>query len=436
MQVSVETTNGLERRMKVAVPKENIDTEVEKRLKSMVGRARIAGFRPGKVPFNVIRQKFGKQVRAEVTGEVVQSSFYEAVIQEKLRPAGTPHIEPDEGRESEALEFTAVFEVYPEIEIKDLETIAVERPQLQIGDTNIDKMLETLRKQRLTWQVTDRVAQEGDQVVIDFVGTIEGEEFSGGAGQQVAVKLGAKQMISGFEEQLVGAKAGEERTLSLSFPEDYHSTELAGRPVQFAVAVHRVEEPMLPELDDDFVTDFGIKKGGLEALRQQVRENMLREAEQKIASRVKEQLFQGLMDLNLLEVPGALVDSEIDVLMAQRGQAMQQYGGGQVQDMEPGQFEEQARRRVALGLILAEVIQQNKISVPPARLREKVEKLAGTYERPDDVIKYYYSDKDRLKELENVVLEDMAVEWLLGQVRVSEQATSFDDLMNPGQTAG
>lgn len=435
MQVSVEATSGLERRMKVAVPKENINTEVEKRLKSLAGNARIAGFRPGKVPFKVIRQKFGQQVRAEVAGEVMQSSFYEAVAQEKLRPAGAPHIEPGEEGVDEALEFTAIFEVYPEIELKGLETIAVERPQLKIDDVSIDKMLETIRKQRQTWQETDHAAEEGDQVIIDFVGTIDDEAFSGGTGQQVSVELGAKRMISGFEEQLVGTKAGEERILSLSFPEDYHATELAGKPVQFVVTVHRVEKFVLPELDDDFIVGFGIQEGGLEALRQQVRENMQREAEQKITGRVKEQLFQGLMDLNLLEVPTALVDSEINVLVEQRRQAMQQYGGGQVQDMEPGQFEQQARRRVALGLILAEVIQQNKISVPPVRLREKVEKLAASYERPDEVIKYYYSDKDRLKELENVTLEDMAVEWLLEQAKVSDKSVSFDDLMNPGQTA-
>jgi trigger factor len=436
MQVSVETTSGLERRMKVAVPKERIDSEVEKRLKSLSGQAKIPGFRPGKVPMSVIRQKFGGQVVQEVTGELMQSSYYEAVTQEKLHPAGAPTIEPGEGSKSGDLEFIATFEVYPEFEVTGLDTIKVERPVLEISDDDINKMLETIRKQRQAWQEVDRAAQDGDQVTIDFVGTIEGEEFQGGSAQGVAVELGSKRMIAGFEEQLVGAKAGEERTLSLSFPEDYHAKELAGKPVEFAAKVIKVEEAVLPELDDEFAKAFGVQEGGLEALKQQVRENMEREAEQTIKGRVKEQVFSGLMDLKLMEVPKSLVDGEIDTLIKQRQEAMQQYGGAQVQDVDPSQFEDQAQRRVALGLILSEIIQKNDIKVPPARLRETVEKLAASYERPEDVVKYYYSDKQRLAELENVALEEMAVEWLLEQVKVTDKKVSFDDLMNPGQTAG
>lgn len=436
MQVSVETTSGLERRMKVAVPKERIDSEVEKRLKSLSGKAKIPGFRPGKVPMGVVRQKFGGQVVQEVTGDLIQSSYYEAVAQEKLHPAGAPTIEPGESSASGDLEFVATFEVYPEFEITGLDKIKVERPALEIGDDDINKMLETIRKQRKSWQEVDRAAQDGDQVTIDFVGTIEGEAFQGGSAQGVAVELGSKRMIAGFEEQLVGAKAGEERTLSLSFPEDYHAKELAGKPVEFATKVIKVEESVLPELDDEFAKAFGVQEGGLEALKQQVRENMEREAEQTIKSRVKEQVFSGLMDLNLTEVPKSLIDSEIDTLVKQRQQAMQQYGGAQVQDVDPSQFEDQARRRVTLGLVLSELIQKNDIKVPPARLRETVEKLAASYERPEDVVKYYYSDKNRLAELENVTLEEMAVEWLLEQVKVTDKKVSFDDLMNPGQTAG
>jgi trigger factor len=436
MQVSVETTSGLERRMKVAVPKERIDSEVEKRLKSLSGQAKIPGFRPGKVPMSVIRQKFGGQVVQEVTGELMQSSYYEAVTQEKLHPAGAPTIEPGEGSKSGDLEFIATFEVYPEFEVTGLDTIKVERPVLEISDDDINKMLETIRKQRQAWQEVDRAAQDGDQVTIDFVGTIEGKEFQGGSAQGVAVELGSKRMIAGFEEQLVGAKAGEERTLSLSFPEDYHAKELAGKPVEFATKVIKVEEAVLPELDDEFAKAFGVQEGGLEALKQQVRENMEREAEQTIKGRVKEQVFSGLMDLKLMEVPKSLVDGEIDTLIKQRQEAMQQYGGAQVQDVDPSQFEDQAQRRVALGLILSEIIQKNDIKVPPARLRETVEKLAASYERPEDVVKYYYSDKQRLAELENVALEEMAVEWLLEQVKVTDKKVSFDDLMNPGQTAG
>lgn len=434
MQVSIETTSGLERRMTVTVPKENVDGEIEKRLKDLAGRVKIDGFRPGKVPFSVVRKKFVGQVSQEVMGEVMQNSFYDAVTQEKLRPAGMPLIEP--GTATENFEFIATFEVYPEFELKGLDKIKVERPVLEIADADIDKMLETIRKQRKTWKEVDRAAKKGDKLTIDFVGSIDGEEFQGGAAKQVPVELGTKNMITGFEEQLAGTKASQELVINVTFPEDYHAKELAGKPAVFVTTVHKVEESVLPELTDEFAADFGVKEGGLAALKTQIRENMQREAEQAINNRVKEQVYDGLIGLNLLEVPKALVDSEIETLVKQRQEAMQQYGGaGQVQDVDPAQFETQARRRVSLGLILSEVIQSDKITVPPARLREAVEKLAATYERPEDVVKYYYSDKDRLKEIETMTLEDMAVESVLAKAKVSDKTTAFDALMNPGQTA-
>jgi len=436
MQVSVETTSGLERRMTVSIPKGDVDSEIEKRLKALASSAKLDGFRPGKVPFSVVRKKFGGRVQAEVLNEMMQSNFFQAVSQEKLRPAGAPLIEPvDAPATEDSVEFTATFEVYPEFELKGLDTIEVERPLLEISEADLDKMLETIRKQRRTWQEVDRASQQGDQLTIDFVGTMDGVEFEGGSAKQVPLELGSGRMIPGFEEQLMGAKAGEERTLSLSFPEAYHAAELAGKPVEFAVTVTKVEEPVLPELDDDFVASFGISEGGLDTLKQQIRENMEREAEQTISRRVKEQVYDGLVALDLLEVPKALVDSEIETLVKQREQAQQQYGGP-VADVDPVQFEDQARRRVVLGLILSEVIQKNQITVPPARLREAVEKLAASYEQPEAVVKYYYSEKERLSELENVTLEEMAVEWVLDQAQVTEKPTSFDDLMNPGQTAG
>lgn len=434
MQVSIETTSGLERRMKVTVPKENVDGEIQKRLKDLAGSVKIDGFRPGKVPFSVVRKKFGGQVSQEVISDVMQKSFYEAVTQEKLRPAGMPLIEPADSKEG--FEFTATFEVYPEFEVKGLNKIKIERPVLEIADADLDKMLDTIRKQRKAWQEVDRAAQDGDQVTIDFVGSIDGEEFDGGAGKQVAVELGSKRMIAGFEEQLTGTKVGQELTLNVTFPDDYQAKDLAGKAADFATTVHKVEASVLPELNDEFATDFGVKEGGLEALKTQVRENMQREAEQTIAGRVKEQVFNGLIGLNLLEVPKALVDSEIEVLVKQRQESMQQYAGaGQVQDVDPAQFEDQAQRRVSLGLILSEMIQKNNITVPPARLREAVEKMAATYERPEEVVKYYYGDKERLKEVENVTLEEIAVESVLAEAKVSDKSTSFDALMNPGQTA-
>ncbi len=431
MQVSVETTNGLERRMTVTVPKENIDGEVQKRLKDLAGRVKLDGFRPGKVPFSVVQKKFTGQVSQEVMGEVMQNSFYEAVTQEKLRPAGMPLIEPGDAKDN--FEFTATFEVYPEFEVKGLDKIKIERPAVEIGDADIDLMLGTIRKQRNTWGEVDRAAKKGDQLTIDFVGTLDGEEFQGGSAKQVPLELGSKRMIPGFEEQLMGVKTGEERTLDVTFPEDYQAKDLAGKAVKFATTVSKVEEPVLPELNDEFAVEFGVKEGGLEALKKQVRENMQRESEQTVTMRVKEQVFDGLMGLKLLDIPKALVDSEIEVLVKQRQKDMQQYG--QAQDVDPAQFESQAQRRVSLGLILSEVIKNNDISVPPARLREAVEKMSASYERPEEVVKYYYGDKDRLKEVENVTLEEMAVEHVISLAKVSDKKTSFDALMNPGQTA-
>jgi trigger factor len=293
-------------------------------------------------------------------------------------------------------------------------------------------MLETIRKQRKSWQETKRASKNGDQVTVDFIGTINGEEFQGGSAQNIQVELGAGRMIKGFDEQLVGSKAGDELTLSLSFPDEYHVPDLAGKPVEFATKVLKVEESVLPELDDKFIAEFGVKEGGLDALKKQVRENMEREAQQSIAARVKEQLFDGLVGLKLLDVPKALVDSEIENLVKQRQEAMQQYGGGQMPETQPAEFEEEARRRVLLGLILAEVIKKNELKVQPAQLREKVENIAASYEHTDEVIKYYYGDKSRLTELENVTLEEMAVDSILAEAKVTDKKTSFDDLMNQG----
>lgn len=434
MQVSVETTTGLERRMKVAVPKDRIESEVEKRLKSLGGQAKIDGFRPGKVPFSVIRKKYGPQVRQEVLGEVMQSSFVEAVTQEKLRPAGTPHIEMADAANDDSLEYTATFEVYPEIELKGLDSITVERPVLDISDADVDKMLENLRKQRKTWVEVDRPSQDGDQLTIDFEGTINGEAFEGGAGQAVPLELGSGRMIPGFEEQLIGKKAGDECTVSVNFPEDYQAKELAAQAAEFATKVVKVEEPALPEIDDEFIAAFGITEGGVDALRTQVRENMLREGEQAVSNQVKDQVFDGLMGLELMEIPKALIDAELEALVKQRQEAMKHYSSP-VQDVDPVQFEDQAKRRVALGLILSEVIQENKLKAPPARLRATIEKLAASYEQPEEVIKYYYGDKGRLAEMENVTLEEMAVEWVREQATITDKPVSFDDLMNPGQTA-
>ncbi|MCI0508044.1 MAG: trigger factor [Gammaproteobacteria bacterium] len=432
MQVSIETTSGLERRMTVQIPKDRLEKEVQARLKQLAGRAKIQGFRPGKVPMNVIKQRYGGQVEQEVMGEMIQSSYVEALTQQNLRPVGMPHIQPAEtSKESGEMAYTATFEVYPDITIKGLDEIKVERPVLEISEQDMDDMLQTIRKQRKQWKETDRAAENGDRVVIDFEGFMNGEPFEGGTAKEYAVEIGAKRMIPGFEDQLAGIKAGEERTLKLKFPAEYHSRDLAGKDVEFKVSARKVEMPELPELNDEFAASFGITEGGLLALREQVKENMQREAEQKIRTQVKRQVLDGILNQNPVDLPKVLIDNEIEHLIQQQRQALGLSEGNQSQDIDPKLFEDQARRRVALGLILSELVKQNNLKVEPAKLRKTLENIAASYERPEEVIKYYYGDKERLSEIENLVLEDEAIDWVVTKASVTDRKISFSELMNP-----
>jgi len=432
MQVSVESTSTLERRMTVEIPKEKLEQEIQARLKRLAGRVKIQGFRPGKVPLNVIKQRYGGQVHQEALGELIQSSYVEAVKQHKLRPAGMPQIEPVTATDStQAMTYTATFEVYPEIKISGLDTIKIERPQLEITESDVDEMMQTIRKQRKQWQAVDRAAAEGDRVTIDFEGIMDGKPFEGGSAKGYALELGAKRMIPGFEEQLEGIKAAETRTLKLSFPEQYHATELAGKPVEFNVTAHKVEQAELPELNDEFAKIYGIEEGGLSTLRSQVKDNMQREADAKIRTKLKQQVLDGILQVISIDVPKVLVDSEIENLQEQQRQALGLNKSSQPPGMDKKLFEDQARRRVALGLILSEMVKENNLKVEPAKLRKAVEEIAAGYEHPEEVMKYYYSNKDRLSEIESVVLEDQAVEWVVSQASVTDTNTTFNQLMNP-----
>ncbi len=432
MQVSVETISGLERRMTVQIPKDKLDQQVQAKLKQLAGRVKLQGFRPGKVPMNVIKQRYGGQVEQEVMGELIQSSYMEALDQEKLRPAGMPHIQPGEGADdSGEVSYTATFEVYPEIAIKGLDSIKIEKPALEVAETEIDEMLETIRKQRKEWKEADKAAENGDQVTLDFDGFMDGEAFEGGSAKDYPLELGAKRMIPGFEDQLIGIKAGEERTLTLKFPEEYHSKELAGKDVEFKVTAKKVESPELPEINDAFAESLGVTEGGLQAFREQVKSNMEREAEQKIRTQIKQQVLDGILEQNPVELPKVLVDSEINNLIQQQRQAMGMTEANQSQDIDPKLFEDQARRRVALGLILSELVKQNELKVEPAKLRKTIENIAASYEHPEEVVKYYYGDKERLAEIENLTLEDEAIDWVVTQATVTDKKVSFNELMNP-----
>lgn len=432
MQVSVESTGGLERRMTVEVPAERVEQEVENRLKSLARTVRLDGFRPGKVPIKVVKQKFGRQVEDEVAQEVMNSTFQEAVTQENLRLAGSPRLEPGE-RTSSTFQFTATFEVYPDLELAPVGDITIEKPQVEISEQDVDAMIEKLRLQRATWNPVGRPAQKGDQVVIDFEGTIDGEPFQGGQASGATLELGSGRMIPGFEEGLIGAAAGEERTLDLTFPDDYHNAELAGRPVQFRVRVNSVSEQSLPEVDAEFAKSFGIEDGSIETLRQEVRANMERELEQSLSAVVKERAFGQLLARNPVDVPSALVEEEIDRLMASTSQDL----GGQPGMGLPRQlFEDRARRRVSLGLLLNEIVTQNGIVLDPDRVRRVIENFAAGYENPDEVIRWYYENQDALASAQTLALEEQVLEWVLDQVQVDEKPCTFDELMELRKAAG
>lgn len=421
MQVSVENTGALERRMTVQVPAERIDEAVKSRLQSMTRTVRLDGFRPGKVPYRVVEKRFGPQVRAEAMGELISNTYQEAIQQENLRPAGQPSIDPPEAKPGEPLEYVATFEVYPEVTFKPLDGIALTRPVAEITEADVDAMLEKLRKQRATWDAVERPAELGDRVVVDFEGTVGGEPFSGNKASNAPIELGSDTMIEGFEAQLVGVKAGDERTLAVTFPEDYRSTDVAGKAAEFKVKVHTVAAPSLPALDDEFARTFGVGDGGLEGLRAEVRKNMERELRQAIRNRVKRAVFDALLEQNAVDVPKSLVEDEMATLTKQ--------DTGQAGSRPVEQLEAEARRRVALGLLIAEIIKQNQLQIDPERVREEVESIASSYEKPDEVVQWYYSNQEMLSGVQSYVMEDIVADWVMENAQVEDKPMSFDEAM-------
>lgn len=435
MQVSIETLSKLERKMTVEVPAETVESQVRSRLQEAARTITIKGFRKGKVPVKVVEDRYGKGVRQEVIGEVMSQSYYKALSEQKVRPAGQPRIEPKSLEAGRNLQFVATFEVYPEVTLGDFSQIEVERKVADITDADVDTMIETLRKQRQTWKAVDRAAQDGDQVTIDFVGKLNGEEFQGGSAKGTKLILGSKRMIEGFEAGIVGLAKGEQKTLALTFPENYHNKDLAGKAVEFDVTVNEVAEPVLPELDDAFFASFDVKSGGLDAFRSEVKNNMARELKNAVRNNVKNQVVEGLLKLHQVELPKALVAGEIDAL---RQQTLQQYGGNQRIDesvLPADIFRPQAERRVALGLIMNEVIQKNQIKVDPQAVRKLVEELAESYEQPQEVIAWYYSNKDQLAQVEAMALEEAVIDHILTSAKVTETACSYEEALKPSTAA-
>lgn len=437
MQVSIETTSGLERRLTVGVPADVIDNEVNKRLQEAAKNVRINGFRKGKVPLKVVLQKFGAGIRQEVLGDTISRSFQDAVRQKELKPAGQPRIEPKQFEQGKDLEYVATFEVFPEIAIKDIEGVTITQYAAEISEADIDEMIETLRKSQASWATVDRAAAEDDRVNIDFVGTKDGEAFDGGTATGYSLQLGSNTMIPGFEAGIVEMKPGETKTLNLVFPDDYQVESLKGAEVEFKVTLNSVSEQKLPELDDAFFASFGVREGGLEKFRADVKENMEREKERMIKNKLKMQVLDALLEANPIEIPKALVQNEIDVL---RQQAVQQYGQLSskldVRSLLPDDlFRKRAERRTALGLLISEVVGREKITVDNDRVRALVESIASTYEDPESVISYYYSNNDLLSGARAAVLEDQVVDLLAAKASVSVTNVSYQDLIKPENEA-
>lgn len=428
MQVTVESTGKLERRMRVELPAERIEQEIDSRLKRVGKTAKIKGFRPGKVPAKVVRQRYGKQVREEVLGELMQKSYTEAVVREKLNPAGGPKIEADDGADGSNFAYVATFEIMPEVELQGLDKIKVEKPAVDIGEADLDAMIEKLREQKADWQEVDRKSADGDRVVCDFSGMLDGEPVEGGQGTNVPVVLGQGQMLPDFEKGLKGVSAGDETTFKVKFPKDYHAEDLKGKKVDFTVNVHSVEEQVLPEVDDEFAGLFGIEEGGIEKFKQDVRENMEREAGQKVKNDLREQVMNALLEANPIDIPQTLKHQEMHEM---QHEAMRRLGIEDHDQAPPMEnFAESAEQRVRLGLLVRQLIADKDITLDEGRVRDHVEEMCAGYENSDEMVNIYMSNPQIVQQVEPLVLEQMAVDWLTEHGTVKEKKVSFTDYMN------
>ncbi len=427
MQVSVESSAGLERTLRVEVPADTIEQEVESRLKKVAKTAKIKGFRPGKVPAKIIRQQYGAEVRQDVMQEVLQSSYAEALSQEKLNPAGQPTIDTESMGEGEGFVYKATFEVYPEIELQGLDKLSIEQPTVAIGDSDVDDMLENLRKQRADWVEVDRAADDGDQITVDFAGTLKGEAFEGGTGEDMPVVLGGGQMLEDFEKNLFGLKAADTKEFKVKFPKDYPAEELAGEKAVFNVTVKKVEEQQLPEVTEEFVKGFGVESGAIEDLRSDIRDNMGRESEAKSKALMKTQLLDQIHDANQVDVPGVMIQQE---MASMQKDAMQRAGitdESQAPALE--EFREMAERRVRLSLLMTEVLSSQQIQLDETRVSDKVDELCKPYPNADEMRNLYLQNQQLLSQIQNTVLEEQLIDFLIDKAALTEKKVGFIELM-------
>lgn len=435
MQVTLETTEGLQRKMHITVPSDELEQQVEAKIKQTAGQVRIKGFRPGKVPLREVRRRFGDGIRQEVGSELMQSKFAEAIREQDVSPAGMPTIEDVKLESGQDLEFTAVFEVFPEIQVADFGLLEVEKPVAEVTDADIDKMIETLRDQQIEYVPVERESQNDDKVKIDFEGFLDGEAFEGGKAEGADLTLGSGQMIPGFEDGIVGAKAGEDREIEVTFPEDYQAENLAGKLTTFRIHVQEVSEPRRPELDEEFFSKFGVEEGGMDAFRAEVKSNMEKELEAAVSNKVKTQVMDGLVKHNEVVLPQSLIDQEIDRM---RHDAIHQFGGHDKIDpsvLPAEMFADQAQRRVKLGLIVNAIVEQQDLNIDDDRVREKIESMASSYEQPEQVVQYYYSNEQALSQVQNLVLEEQVVDHILAGAKVTENQVDYEVAVKPAEQA-
>ena len=427
MSISIETLEGLQRRVTITVAADKIEAAYKEQLKGYAKNARVDGFRKGKVPHSIIEQRFGVAARQDVLSDEMQRAFFDAVIAEKINLAGRPTFIPNNYQPGQEFSFSVTFEVFPEVELKGLENIEVEKPVVEITDADLDKMVDVLRKQQATWAESQEVAKAEDRVVIDFVGSVDGEEFEGGKATDFVLAMGQGRMIPGFEEGIVGHKAGEQFDIDVTFPAEYHAENLKGKAAKFAITLKKVENIVLPELTEEFVKKFGNAKS-VEDLRAEIKKNMQRELNNAVTARVKNQVINGLIEQNDIEVPAAAVAEEVEVL---RQQAVQRFGGkSEMAAQLPAElFEAEAKRRVQVGLLLSTVIGSNELKVDDARVEAMIADIASAYEQPAEVVEYYAKNRQLTENIRNVVLEEQAVDAVLAKAKVTEKAMSFDELM-------
>jgi trigger factor len=431
MQTNLETLERLERRLTMAVPAQDIDKEVDERLKKLSRTVRMHGFRPGKVPIKLIAQQYGPQVRSEVIGDAVQKAFQQAIEANKLRVAGNPKIESKEGADASQLAFSATFEVYPEVKLGDLGAAKVEKLALTASDADVDRTIEILRKQRAKFEAAGRPAQSGDRLTVDFTGRIDGTEFSGGKGTDAQLVLGEGRMLPDFESNLTGMTVGQSKTFDVKFPEDYHGKEVAGKTAQFEAVVKALEEPRLPALDAEFAKSLGVADGDVAKMREEVKANVGREVKKRIEADLKQKVMQALIDSTPVDVPKSLVQIEA-ARMVQSTRADLESRGIKMEQLpiNPEIFEDQAKRRVTLGLVVGELVKAHGLSAKPEQIRTLIEDYAQSYEQPNEMVRWLYSDPQRLGEFEALAVEGNVVKWVLEKAKVEDKPISFDDLMN------